>query len=101
MMMKPAKVPNWQIIRIGLRPCLSDNEPQIILPNKLKKELAESNSPTWNKEAPKSEVKRGRYGIKIENPMISMNVEIHNGINEVYGYCLILELMVCVNLNIW
>ena len=85
MMMKPAKVPNWQISKIGLRPYLSDNEPQIILPNKLKKEFAESSSPTWKKEAPKSDVKLGRYGIRIENPMISIKVLIHRGISDPYS----------------
>ena len=75
----PATVPNWQINRMGLRPNLSDSDPQMILPKKLKNELADNNNPTSSNDAPYCAENCGRKGIRMEYPMISIKVDIYIG----------------------
>jgi len=85
----PTRVPNWQINRMGFLPTLSDMDPQKIFPKKQNRELVASSNPTCVSVAPKLVVNWGRYGIRMENPMISMKVHTHNGVRWVNSYCFI------------
>ena len=79
---KPIKVPNWESNNIGFRPYLSLNDPHIGPENRLKTALVDKSKPICQAGTPNCWLKKGKYGIRTENPRISTNTAIQSGVSS-------------------